>query len=114
MNNNNNDNDNRLKSDNNELKLKIKTILNDDMRVFKRTFNDIKTAFEAITTFIIKSYQLNNLNNFILQYIDDENDLITMVDYQDLNDALQQSKIDGKTMKIYVNNNNNNNNNVCF
>ena len=111
------------------LVLKIKTSLNDDIRLFKGKFSSLKDAFNELNVFIGKSYQFNNSVNYTMQYKDDENDLVTIASELDLQDAIEQAKDIGKSVKIFIKIKNdkpkskakpvkpdiqsNNNNNVC-
>jgi len=82
------------------MKLKIKTCMDEDIRLLRGDFMDWKDAFSTLQEFITKSYNVSS--SYIMQYKDDEKDLITIAKELDLEDAINQAKQEGKCAKIYI------------
>lgn len=78
-------------------KLKVKINNNDDTRLWRYTQED---DFEGLRSFISSSWATED---FIAQYKDDEEDLITIATAQDLKDAFAFARDEGmKSLKIFV------------
>lgn len=78
-------------------KIKVKINNMDDTRVWRYSEEE---DFEALQSFISTSWQIDD---FIAQYKDDEDDLITIATPQDLKDAFECARDESKkSLKIYV------------
>lgn len=81
-------------------KIKVKINNNDDTRLWRYTQED---DFEGLQSFITTSW---NNEDFIAQYKDDEDDLITIASAQDLKDAFDFARAESKkSLKIFVQSN---------
>jgi len=80
---------------------KAKTVLNEDIRLFKREVKDFGDAFEALKAFIKEKYPIND-TPFSIQYEDDENDLITIGTPEDLKEAFEQAQEANRVLKLHV------------
>jgi MinD-like ATPase involved in chromosome partitioning or flagellar assembly len=79
---------------------KAKTVLNKDIRVFKKDINSIEDAFEALKNFVKEKYDLQV--PFIIQYEDEEKDLITIGSSEDLNEAYHQAEQLNTVLKLLI------------
>jgi len=78
-------------------KIKVKINNNDDTRLWRYSE---ETDFEGLQSFISTSWETDN---FIAQYRDDEDDLITIATVQDLKDAFEFARSENKkSLKIFV------------
>jgi len=75
---------------------RIKICYEDDIRMFKSKSKDEKELLNGIAQFVKDSYKVSD---FRLSFKDEEGDEITIVDEDDLHEALQSSK---QTAKIFV------------
>jgi hypothetical protein len=83
------------------MSFKAKTVLNNDIRVFKKDINSMKDAFDALNGFIREKYELQN-TSFIIQYEDEEKDVITIGSSDDLEEAYNQAEQNGNILKLSI------------
>jgi len=79
--------------------LRIKTVLSGDIRMFRFDGNSTD-YFDSLLEFVRTVYQLKQ--PFKLQYIDEEQDKVTIVSTQDLMDALECANEAKQTLKVFV------------
>jgi len=82
------------------MSFKAKTVLNKDIRVFKKDINNIGDAFEALKGFIKEKYELQG--PFSIQYEDEEQDVITIASSEDLEEAYSQAEANGTVLKLLI------------
>lgn len=82
------------------MSFKAKTILKNDIRVFKKDINSMGDAFEALENFIKEKYELQT--PFIIQYEDEEKDLITIASSDDLEEAYNQAETNNSVLKLLI------------
>jgi hypothetical protein len=84
------------------MSFKVKTVLKNDIRVFnKKDIESMKEALELIHAFIKEKYGINN-DNYIINYEDEEHDLINIVTSADLQDAFNYANQNGHVLKIFI------------
>ena len=91
---------------------RLKVQYNEDIRIFKlknvpslniSSSNSLKSSqilLNALHKFIQTSFNFKSIEDYKIQYIDSENDSITIITLDDLQDAIDYSN--SKTPKIYV------------
>ena len=80
--------------------LKIKLVKSNDIRVFKgNKLTKLDETLNLLKKFVEESFKLND---FRLQFKDSENDLITIANGEDLEEALETSDDNNSIPKIYV------------
>eukprot|EP01084_Bolivina_argentea_P266226 451490_1 len=80
--------------------MKIKIVQNKQIRVWKYPS---RHKYKSLLKFISKSFRLSNPLSFRLQYQDDEDDTINILNDHDINDAIFYAKQESrKSLKIFV------------
>ena len=76
---------------------KIKVIHDNDIRIFKTNSSDsVDTILQGLKDFVTQSFKFEAFN---LQFKDSENDLVTIIDSDDLQEAIEMKD---KITRIYV------------
>lgn len=90
-------------SSNNYILPKVETILKNENRLFDCSFyGTLDDAFEALQAFISDSYSLGSNEQFLVQYKDDDNDMITISSVEDFQEAIEEANSKGEILKLYV------------
>lgn len=82
-------------------KLKVKVVYENDIRLHKISPNDIEAAWNSVHVFSSSIFKIPR-SSMLVQFIDDEGDKVTITTATDLQEAVDWSLQEGKTLKLYV------------